>query len=97
MILCHTYVTILWYVLIHKIQDVCVSLGDCSFEQGTCSWSNVKGAFKANTLDNFDWIMGSGSTPSIFTGPSVDHTTGTKSGKWIRLDIFDFVRQTCRD
>ena len=41
-----------------------------------CTWMNVHGS-----ADQFDWTIGSGGTPSPFTGPDVDHTTGSKSGK----------------
>ena len=33
-------------------------------------------------LDDFDWTLGSGSTPSWPTGPSTDHTTGTTVGEF---------------
>ena len=42
-----------------------------------CTYMNVK------TGDQFDWLIGSGGTTSQFTGPSVDHTTGTKTGEYI--------------
>lgn len=31
--------------------------------------------------DTFDWTRDNGGTPSLTTGPSTDHTTGTKNGK----------------
>lgn len=31
--------------------------------------------------DDFDWTRQKGSTPSINTGPSFDHTYGTTSGE----------------
>ena len=34
-------------------------------------------------LDDFDWTLGSGSTPSWLTGPSTDHTTGSSIGNYI--------------
>lgn len=55
--------------------------GDCSFETGMCAYTNVK--TKAGTTtesDEFDWVIGSGATPSSFTGPSTDHTTGSAQG-----------------
>ncbi|XP_040203658.1 MAM and LDL-receptor class A domain-containing protein 1-like [Rana temporaria] len=47
--------------------DVCHI--DCSFDVNLCNW-------KQSTSDNMDWIHWNGSTPSDFTGPSFDHTTG---------------------
>ena len=40
------------------------------FEAGLGAWTNAGG-------DVFDWTRGSGGTPSIGTGPSGDHTTGS--------------------
>ena len=75
---------------IRKTMGYCAPPGDCSFERGFCSWSNVK----KSSLDQFDWIIGSGSTPSIFTGPSSDHTTGTKAGKYC-FKLFVALVYTC--
>ncbi len=49
--------------------------GNCDFEKGQCSWINTQKG------DTFDWIRGSGGTPSIYTGPATDHTTGLATGK----------------
>lgn len=49
----------------------CPTPGDCSFDNGMCTWTNSR------TGDNFDWIIGGGRTPSFLTGPSKDHTTGS--------------------
>ena len=44
--------------------------GRCDFEAGgLCHWQNM-------TDDTFDWRRLSGRTPSLFTGPSYDHTIG---------------------
>ena len=55
-------------------------LGDCDFEHAdTCDWQQeTKG-------DQFDWIIGSGRTGSLFTGPSIDHTTQSSGGLSIQL------------
>ncbi|KAK7098916.1 hypothetical protein V1264_003131 [Littorina saxatilis] len=55
------------------------SQGDCNFDKDTCTWSNVGG-------DDFDWLRGSGSTPSRYTGPSVDHTQGDTSGGYMFME-----------
>lgn len=52
----------------------CPLPGDCSFEDGICTYSNVQQG------DKFDWLIGSGATSSLFTGPAVDHTTGSSTG-----------------
>ena len=47
----------------------------CDFEDTTlCGWSNRRG-------DQFDWTRGNQGTPSLGTGPSTDHTTGTSQGE----------------
>ena len=46
-------------------------IGDCSFENGMCTWVNVRNG------DHFDWTIRSGSTPSSQTGPSSDHNGDT--------------------
>ncbi|KAK2895326.1 hypothetical protein Q8A73_014814 [Channa argus] len=48
---------------------------DCDFEQGLCQWMPT---------DVFDWTRHSGSTPTIMTGPSSDHTTG--SGHYLYIE-----------
>lgn len=46
---------------------------DCTFETGFCNWNNSK-------EDDFNWNRQSGSSPSIGTGPTSDHTTGSLKG-----------------
>ena len=53
--------------------------GHCTFERGFCTWMN------AEIGDNFDWIIDSAGTPSLNTGPSVDHTTGVTTGKLFQI------------
>uniref|UniRef100_A0A3B4V4Q9 Zonadhesin-like n=1 Tax=Seriola dumerili TaxID=41447 RepID=A0A3B4V4Q9_SERDU len=40
---------------------------DCSFNRDLCSWNQM-------ITDAFDWTWQSGSTPTLMTGPSTDHT-----------------------
>ena len=48
---------------------------DCTFENGGfCAWYNALG-----NADDFDWTVGSGSTSSGSTGPSMDRN-GNKTG-----------------
>nr|XP_054757010.1 MAM and LDL-receptor class A domain-containing protein 2-like [Lytechinus pictus] len=42
----------------------------CSFDGTICTWTQ-------DINDQFDWLLASGSTPSVDTGPSGDHTSGT--------------------
>ena len=41
----------------------------CTFTSSICDWTQAKG-------DKFDWIQRNGATPSRFTGPTKDHTSG---------------------
>ncbi|XP_069367815.1 mucin-2 isoform X2 [Paralichthys olivaceus] len=40
---------------------------DCSFDSNLCSWNQM-------LTDVFDWTWQNGTTPSLMTGPSTDHT-----------------------
>ncbi|XP_057712928.1 MAM and LDL-receptor class A domain-containing protein 1 isoform X2 [Corythoichthys intestinalis] len=40
---------------------------NCSFDRNICSWKQM-------ITDAFDWTWQSGSTPTLMTGPSFDHT-----------------------
>ncbi|XP_068456117.1 zonadhesin [Clinocottus analis] len=42
---------------------------NCNFEEDLCQWNQL-------LTDVFDWTRHSGSTPTMMTGPSSDHTTG---------------------
>ena len=58
-------------------------LGECTFETNQmsdtsdlmCGWTQEK------VKDNFDWTVASGSTSSVQTGPSADHTLKTSLGR----------------
>eukprot|EP00057_Strongylocentrotus_purpuratus_P007164 XP_011661638.1 PREDICTED: MAM and LDL-receptor class A domain-containing protein 1-like [Strongylocentrotus purpuratus] len=58
----------------------CPPPGDCDFENGFCTWNNDP------TSDAFDWIIGQGGTPSVNTGPSIDHTLGTVQGSYVFME-----------
>ena len=61
---------------VELMDNACLPPGDCNFETGMCTWLNVP------SNDDFDWLRGSGSTPSSYTGPSTDHTTNSTGGKY---------------
>uniref|UniRef100_A0A672P6U0 MAM domain-containing protein n=1 Tax=Sinocyclocheilus grahami TaxID=75366 RepID=A0A672P6U0_SINGR len=44
---------------------------NCDFESDICSWTQM-------VTDVFDWTRHKGSTPTSMTGPSSDHTTGSR-------------------
>ena len=52
------------------------SLNDlCDFEdKDMCMWSNVENSQELN------WMLTSGPSPSVFTGPSFDHTLSSVQG-----------------
>ena len=56
---------------------------ECTFEATGaaqfCRWTQVTGS----SADQFDWSIGSGSTPSVQTGPKTDHTLQTSKGMFL--------------
>ncbi len=44
---------------------------NCTFEDGYCGWQQV-----AKPKDVFDWVRQNGTTASLGTGPTYDHTIG---------------------
>jgi hypothetical protein len=57
----------------------------CTFEDDLCTWLNGQNG----VVDDFDWLRNSGSTTSIGTGPSVDHTYGTPEGTYLYIEASD--------
>ncbi|XP_062504071.1 MAM and LDL-receptor class A domain-containing protein 1-like [Corticium candelabrum] len=55
-------------------------LMDCNFDNDDICWWELVGGLQAV------FLLRSGSTPSLNTGPSNDHTTGTTVGKYIYLE-----------
>ena len=63
------------------MDGACPQTGYCDFEKfDSCTWSNDQ------SEDDFDWTLGSGTTPSGGTGPSVDHTTGLGISKYLYIE-----------
>ena len=52
-----------------KAKSCFLGPSDCEFETGFCAWTNETSA------DQLNWILRSGSTPSVGTGPTGDHTS----------------------
>jgi hypothetical protein len=66
----------LLYILTLCYSFVCVFVR-CNFEGGLCSWTQLK-------TDVFDWKRQSGRTGSFGTGPSTDHTSKTRYGRFLK-------------
>ena len=58
-------------------QGACPRPGNCDFEDGLCSWTNLHGEVRPPGVD-LDWLLTFGLSSD---GPSKDHTTGTELGK----------------
>ncbi|XP_022096407.1 MAM and LDL-receptor class A domain-containing protein 1-like [Acanthaster planci] len=58
----------------------CPRAGFCDFERDMCGWTN------ADSGDQWDWLRTKGGTPSLYTGPSTDHTTNSDSGFYIYFE-----------
>ncbi|KAK8747584.1 hypothetical protein OTU49_016474 [Cherax quadricarinatus] len=58
----------------------CPAAATCTFEDGYCDWSNIRGS------DTMDWVMNSGYTPTANTGPNYDHTLHTVYGHYLYIE-----------
>ena len=62
----------------------CASASDC--ETTVCALGNGWRNAPNGTGDDIDWRVNSGLTPSVGTGPDLDHTLGTGAGKYLYLE-----------
>uniref|UniRef100_A0A3P9CXZ6 MAM domain-containing protein n=1 Tax=Maylandia zebra TaxID=106582 RepID=A0A3P9CXZ6_9CICH len=60
---------------------------DCNFDSNLCSWDQT-------ITDAFDWTWQRGSTPTLMTGPSADHT-GANSASY--GDTARLISSECSD
>ncbi|XP_035827621.1 MAM and LDL-receptor class A domain-containing protein 1-like [Aplysia californica] len=69
-----------------------IALDDFVFYNGrcpatsTCDFENDLCGFSQDLYDDFDWTRKAGSTDSVGTGPSSDHTYGTSIGHYIYIE-----------
>jgi hypothetical protein len=70
----------------------CPNWNICTFEDGLCGWIDAPNGI----MDDFDWQIGSGSTPTSSTGPSVDHTTGTSTGHYLYIETSDILNKSSK-
>ncbi len=66
--------------------NTCPETWDCGLI--VCDLSLSNGWFNEtnNSIDAIDWRADSNGTPSSDTGPSIDHTLGTSTGKYLYLE-----------
>ncbi|XP_072014818.1 MAM and LDL-receptor class A domain-containing protein 1-like [Amphiura filiformis] len=57
----------------------CAAFNTCDFEFGICNWEQLLN-------DELDWNLLKGITPTDWTGPTRDHTTGLSSGTYLYLE-----------
>jgi hypothetical protein len=71
---------------------LCSKKSNC--EEDTCDlslgWTNLANMI----LDDIDWRVNEGNTPSESTGPSKDHTLGTSDGNYIYLEATSCFEKT---
>ena len=71
-----------------KRKLVFLSSGECDFENGLCTWTNML------VGDKFDWLRTRGHTSSLNTGPKTDHTKQDYSGTLIYSQVVGVVNLT---
>ncbi|KAJ8022472.1 MAM and LDL-receptor class A domain-containing protein 2 [Holothuria leucospilota] len=59
------------------IDDISFNPGPCSSRELNCTFDYGTCGYYQRSDDDFDWTRHQGSTASVDTGPSGDHTTGT--------------------
>ncbi|CAD5121161.1 DgyrCDS9697 [Dimorphilus gyrociliatus] len=57
---------------------------NCNFEPGFCTWNRLK--YPESEYNSYEWGLHQGSTHSLFTGPTNDHTYGNKTGKYAYVE-----------
>ncbi|XP_061173555.1 MAM and LDL-receptor class A domain-containing protein 2-like [Saccostrea echinata] len=60
-------------------RNTCAGYQQCNFEYGVCGWQQ-------STTDQFDWLRHQGPTNSYGTGPSGDHTYGSRTGYYMYIE-----------
>lgn len=65
---------------LHVKEGDCPGPGSCTFETGTCGWSQPHG-------DWYSWDWKESRTPTQSPSPKVDHTLGTNAGHYTYVDI----------
>jgi MAM domain, meprin/A5/mu/Secretion system C-terminal sorting domain len=63
---------------------LCSTISNC--ESGNCTMRNGWINASNNTLDDIDWRVSQGLTPTTSTGPDIDHTMGNATGNYIYLE-----------
>ncbi|XP_071755596.1 MAM domain-containing protein 2a [Centroberyx gerrardi] len=84
-----------WDCGLVAIDDITVSLGDCQITAGTagslpgqCNFeSGDCGYIQDKEEDNVDWLRVRGQTPTSYTGPRGDHTTGVGYFMYIEASL----------
>ncbi|XP_072182121.1 MAM and LDL-receptor class A domain-containing protein 1-like [Diadema setosum] len=61
----------------------CDPRGHCSFEKNACSWQSLA---DDGDDDEVPWLRKSGRIVSSITGPTTDHTTGSREGYYMNVD-----------
>ncbi|TMS03670.1 MAM domain-containing protein 2 [Larimichthys crocea] len=81
-----------WECGLVAIDDITVSLGDCRITTGSFSGqcdfeSGVCGYIQEKKIDKADWLRVRGHTPTSYTGPRGDHTTGVGYFMYIEASL----------
>ncbi len=72
---------------IAALDDIVLRNGACSSLVGTCDFDKKDFCNWANTNESdFNWLLYSGPTPTLLTGPTNDHTSGNKQGYYIYIE-----------
>ncbi|XP_031156320.2 MAM domain-containing protein 2a [Sander lucioperca] len=81
-----------WECGLAAIDDITVSLGDCQITAGSlpgrCNFeSGICGYIQDKKEDKADWLRVRGHTPTSYTGPRGDHTTGVGYFMYIEASL----------